>query len=140
MHVIHTSRRSGLPLEQLLARADFVSLHCPLTPETRHLIDAAALRRMKPTAFLINTARGGLVDEAALESALREGRIAGAALDVTAPEPLPADHPLLTAPNLIVLPHVGSATTTTRERMAEAAVDNLLAGLAGRPLPHEAPP
>ena len=140
MHVIHTSRRSGVPLEQLLAHADFVSLHCPLTPETRHLIDDAALGRMKPTAFLINTARGGLVDQAALESALREGRIAGAALDVTDPEPLPADHPLLTAPNLIVLPHVGSATTTTRERMADLAVDNLLAGLAGRPLPHEAPP
>jgi lactate dehydrogenase-like 2-hydroxyacid dehydrogenase len=140
MQVIHTGRRSGLPIEQLLARADFVSLHCPLTPETRHLVDEAALRRMKPTAFLINTARGGLVDQAALESALREGRIAGAALDVTDPEPLPADHPLLSAPNLIVLPHVGSATTTTRERMADLAVDNLLAGLAGRPLPHAAPP
>ena len=139
MRTIHTSRRSGLPLDRLLAEADFISLHCPLTPETRHLIDEPALQRMRPTAFLVNTARGGLVDQAALQTALQEGWIAGAALDVTEPEPLPPDNPLLGAPNLIVLPHVGSATTATRERMAELAVDNLLAGLAGRPLPHEAP-
>jgi glyoxylate reductase len=139
MQVIYSGRRSGLSLDELLGRADFVSLHCPLTPETRHLIGEEALRRMKPTAFLINTARGGLVDQGALERALREGWIAGAALDVTEPEPLPADHPLLGAPNLIVLPHVGSATTATRERMASLAVDNLLAGLSGRRLPYEAP-
>jgi glyoxylate reductase len=137
MEVLHTSRRSGVPLEDLLARADFVSLHCPLTPETRHLIAAPQLRAMRPTAYLVNTARGGVVDQAALERALREGWIAGAALDVSDPEPLPPDHSLLDAPNLIVLPHLGSATRATRERMADLAVDNLLAGLAGRPLPSE---
>jgi glyoxylate reductase len=94
---------------------------------------------MKPTAHLVNTARGGLVDQDALAEALRQHQIAGAALDVTDPEPLPPDHPLLQAPNLIVLPHVGSATHATRERMADLAVDNLLAGLAGEPLPYEFP-
>ena len=93
---------------------------------------------MKPTAHLVNTARGGIVDQDALARALREGWIAGAALDVTDPEPLPPDHPLLDAPNLIVLPHLGSATHATRARMADVAVDNLLAGLAGEPLPHPA--
>ena len=126
------------PWEELLERADFVSLHVPLTQSTRHLIDAAALARMKPTAHLINTARGPIVDQDALADALHHGAIAGAALDVTDPEPLPLDHPLLRAPNLIVLPHVGSGTHATRERMAEMAVDNLEAGLAGRPLPHQA--
>ena len=126
-----------VPLDELLPRADFVSLHVPLTPETQRLVDADALRRMKPTAYLVNTARGGIVDQDALARALHEGWIAGAALDVTDPEPLPADHPLLGAPNLIVLPHLGSATHATRERMADLAVDNLLAGLAGKPLPHE---
>jgi glyoxylate reductase len=139
MEVLHTSRRSGVPLDDLLARADFVSLHCPLTPQTRHLIAAPQLRAMKPTAYLVNTARGGVVDQAALETALRQGWIAGAALDVTEPEPLGSDHPLLDAPNLIVLPHLGSATRATRERMADLAVDNLLAGLAGRTLPSEFP-
>ena len=91
---------------------------------------------MKPTAYLINTARGPIVDQAALARALGEGWIAGAALDVTDPEPLPADHPLLEAPNLLVVPHIGSATHRTREAMAEIAVDNLLAALAGEPMPH----
>lgn len=126
------------PWEELLERADFVSLHVPLTDATRHLIDAPALARMKPTAHLINTARGPIVDQDALAGALHRGAIAGAALDVTDPEPLPPDHPLLRAPNLIVVPHVGSATHATRERMAEMAVANLEAGLAGRPLPHRA--
>jgi glyoxylate reductase len=85
---------------------------------------------------LINTARGPIVDQNALGRALRDGTIGGAALDVTDPEPLPADHPLLSAPNLIVAPHIGSATYTAREQMAELAVDNLLAGLAGAPMPH----
>jgi glyoxylate reductase len=134
--VVHSSRSSGIPLEELLERADFVSLHTPLTPATRHLIDAAALGRMKPTALLVNTARGGVVDQDALRDALHAGTIAGAALDVTDPEPLPADHPLLDAPNLLVVPHVGSATVRTRARMADLAVDNLLAALAGRPMPH----
>jgi glyoxylate reductase len=136
MEVIAAGR--GDDLEDLLAHSDFVSLHAPLTPETRHLIDAPALARMRPTAYLVNTARGGLVDQDALAQALRDEQIAGAALDVTDPEPLPREHPLLDAPNLIVLPHLGSATHATRERMADLAVDNLLAGLAGRPLPHQA--
>ena len=114
MHLVHSSRSSGVPLETLLERADFVSVHTPLTPETRHLIDADALARMKPTALLVNTSRGGVVDQDALRAALHAGAIAGAALDVTDPEPLPADHPLLDAPNLLVVPHVGSATVRTR--------------------------
>jgi glyoxylate reductase len=138
MTVVHHSRSSGLPLDELLERADFVSLHVPLTPETRHLIDAASLERMQPTAYLVNTARGGVVDQEALAAALRDGAIAGAALDVTDPEPLPPDDPLLRAPNLIVLPHLGSATHATRRAMADLAVDNLLAALDGKPMPHPA--
>jgi glyoxylate reductase len=138
MEVIHHSRSSGVPLDELLERADYVSLHTPLTAETRHLIGADELRRMKKTAYLINTARGGVVDQVALRAALEQGEIAGAGLDVTDPEPLPADDPLLRAPNLLVVPHVGSATTRTRTRMAEMAVDNLLAALAGREMPHRA--
>ena len=136
MEVIHTGH-GGVPFVQLLARADFVSLHCPLTPETHHLIDEAALAQMKPTAILVNTARGPIVDQAALHAALVAGEIAGAALDVTDPEPLPAQDALLSAPNLIVVPHIGSATVATREKMAELAVANLLAALAGEPMPHE---
>jgi glyoxylate reductase len=135
--VLNTSRSGGVALEELLERSDFVSLHTPLTPETRGLIDAQALRRMKPTAYLVNTARGPVVDTEALVAALHAGEIAGAALDVTEPEPLPADHPLLDAPNLLVLPHLGSATHATRERMADMAVDNLLAGLRGERMPHQ---
>jgi glyoxylate reductase len=125
-------------LEALLAQSDFVSLHVPLTPQTYHLIDADTLARMRPTSILINTARGQVVDQAALRDALIEGTIAAAALDVTDPEPLPASDPLLDAPNLIVLPHIGSATRGARERMTEMAVENLLAGLDGRPMPHQA--
>jgi len=136
MEVIASSRRSGMPLEELLERADFVSLHCPLTPATRHLIGTEALQRMKPSAYLVNTARGGVVDQVALRLALIAGEIAGAGLDVTDPEPLPAGDPLLEAPNLLVVPHVGSATVRTRERMAEMAVENLLAALAGHPMPY----
>lgn len=119
-----------------LRTADFVSLHAPLTDDTHELIDAEALALLPPTAILINTARGGLVDQDALRSALREGRLAGAGLDVTTPEPLPTDHPLLDAPNLIVVPHIGSATHVARERMADICVDNVMAGLAGEPLPY----
>jgi glyoxylate reductase len=136
MHVIHSSRSSGVSLEELLERSDFVSLHVPLTAETRHLIDGGALALMRPTALLINTARGGVVDQDALREALHARTIAGAALDVTDPEPLPPDHPLLDAPNLLVVPHVGSATVHTRAKMAAMAVDNLLAALDGRPMPH----
>jgi glyoxylate reductase len=128
---------SRVALDELLERSDFVSLHCPLTPSTYHLIDADALARMRPSAILINTARGPIVDQAALRAALVAGEIAGAALDVTDPEPLPVGDPLLSAPDLIVVPHIGSATRAARERMAELAVDNLLAGLEGRPMPHQ---
>jgi glyoxylate reductase len=136
--ILHASGTSGVPLAELLERSDFVTLHTPLTDATRGLIDAEALGRMRPTAYLVNTARGPIVDTAALADALRRGQIAGAALDVTDPEPLPGDHPLLDAPNLLVVPHLGSATHATRERMADMAVDNLLAGLAGKPMPHQA--
>jgi glyoxylate reductase len=135
MTVVH-----GIPLHELLERSDFVSLHAPLTPDTRGMIGADQLAAMKPTAVLVNTARGPLVDTAALERALRDGQIAGAGLDVTDPEPLPAAHSLLTAPNLVVVPHIGSATHRTRESMADMAVDNLLAALAGRRMPHCANP
>jgi glyoxylate reductase len=127
-------------LDDLLAQADFVSLHCPLTPETHHLIGEQKLRRMKPTAILINTSRGPVVDTDALVRALREGWIAAAALDVTDPEPLPPDHPLLVLPNCIVVPHIASATVTARERMAVMAAENLLAGLRGERLPYCANP
>jgi glyoxylate reductase len=139
MRVLTTTSRGGTPLNELLAQSDFVSLHVPLTPQTHHLIDAAALKQMKPTAILVNTARGPVIDQQALIDALHVGEIAGAALDVTDPEPLPPEHPLLQAPNVLVLPHIGSATTRTRASMAELAVDNVLAGLAGEPLPHPAP-
>jgi glyoxylate reductase len=123
------------PLERLLEEADFLSLHAPLTESTRGLIGEVELRRMKPTSILINTARGELVDTGALTLALLEGEIAAAGLDVTDPEPLPADHPLLSAPGALVLPHIGSASRKARSAMADLAVDNLLAGLAGEPLP-----
>lgn len=126
----------GDPLEPLLADSDVVTLHCPLTEETRGLIGEPELRAMGSSAYLVNTARGPIADPAALERALREGWIAGAALDVTDPEPLPADHPLLGAPNLLVVPHVASATHATREAMADIAVDNLLAALRGERMPH----
>jgi glyoxylate reductase len=126
------------PLEELLARSDVVSLHCPLTPQTRHLIDRGALAQMRPSAILINTARGAVVDQQALVAALEAGAIAGAALDVTDPEPPRTDDPLLRTPNVLVLPHVGSATRTARSRMTEIAVENLLAALDGRPMPHPA--
>lgn len=120
---------------ELLATADVVSAHVPLTEQTTRLFDAAAFAAMKPGAIFVNTSRGGVVDQDALRSALESGRLGGAALDVTVPEPLAPDDPLLSAPNLLVLPHVGSATRATRERMAELGVDGLLAALRGeRPL------
>jgi glyoxylate reductase len=118
-------------LEELLAEADFVSLHAPSTAETRHLIDAAALSQMKRSAILVNTARGPLVDTEALVAALDGGEIACAALDVTDPEPLPAAHPLIGHQRAIVVPHIGSATRSTREGMANLAADNLLQALRG---------
>jgi glyoxylate reductase len=124
-----------VPMEQLLARADFISLHVNLTPETTHLIDAAALRSMKKSAVLVNTSRGPVVDGRALFEALRDGEIFAAALDVTEPEPLPADDPLLTLDNCLVVPHIASASRATRGKMAEMAAANLLAGLRGERLP-----
>ena len=123
-------------MADLLAQSDFVSLHVPLTAETRGLIGEKELRSMKETAFLVNTARGAVVDPDALLQALGEGRIAGAAVDVTEPEPLPRDHPLLRQPNLVLTPHRGTGTVQTRERMARMALENLQAGLGGRPLPY----
>jgi glyoxylate reductase len=119
-----------LPIEELLATADVVSLHCPLTPQTRHLIDAAALNTMKPDAFLVNTARGPVVDEAALADALTTGSIAGACLDVYEHEPSiqPA---LLDRNNVVLLPHLGSATRETRTAMAVLAAENASAVIRG---------
>jgi glyoxylate reductase len=134
--VLIAGRNGPTPFGELLERADFVSLHVPLNPGTRGLIGEPELRAMKPTAYLVNTARGPIVDQAALGRGLRERWIAGAALDVTDPEPLPADDPLLEAPNLLVIPHLGSATERTRAAMADVAVANLIAGLAGERMPH----
>ena len=119
-------------LETLLRESDFVTLHTPLTEETRHLIGAAQLRAMKRTAVLVNTARGPIVDEEALAEALREGRIFGAALDVFAEEPIRPDSPLLGLENVVLLPHIGSASVATRRRMATMAAENLIAGLKGQ--------
>jgi glyoxylate reductase len=131
MRVVWTGRGVGVPLAELLASSDFVTLHCPLTPATRGLIDAAALAKMKPTAILVNTARGDIVDEPALVAALAQGRIAGAGLDVFAAEPeVPAA--LRADPRVVVLPHVGSATRGTRARMAELCAEAVTAVLAGR--------
>jgi glyoxylate reductase len=123
-------------LDSLLRESDFVSLHVPLTAETRHMINAATLSRMKPEAVLVNTARGPIVDPEALYQALKSKRIFAAALDVTEPEPLPADSPLLELDNCIVVPHLGSASRRTRDQMALLAARNLIAGLKGEKLPH----
>jgi glyoxylate reductase len=122
-------------LDELLGASDYVMLCCPLSAETRGIIGAAALKKMKPTATLVNIARGPVVDMQALCEALQEKRIAAAALDVTDPEPLPRDHPLLKLDNLTIAPHLGSATIETRRKMALMSIDNLRAGLAGKPLP-----
>jgi glyoxylate reductase len=140
MEVLHSGRRDGLPLDELLARADFVSLHAPLTPQTRGLVGERELALMKATAILVNTARGELVVTADLTRALASGTIAAAGLDVTDPEPLPPGHPLLRIRNVVITPHIGSASETTRAAMADIAVDNLLAALAGERMPHCANP
>ena len=148
MRVIYRNRHRNLSaeadlgveyvtLDELLARSDYVMLTCPLTSETHHLIDAAALRKMKRTATLVNISRGPVVHTQALYEALRDGEIASAGLDVTDPEPLPRDHPLLGLPNATILPHLGSATIETRNKMAEVSIRNLHLGLRGEPLLHE---
>jgi glyoxylate reductase len=143
MRILYVARQRadsvpGLPgaecvdLARLLAEADFVSLHVPLTEATRHLIGAHELAAMKSTAIIVNTARGPVIDQAALAAALQSGRIAGAGLDVTETEPIDLDDPLLKLPNVIITPHIGSASFATRLRMAELAVDNLLDVFDGR--------
>ena len=126
---------TAVTLDELLARSDFVSLHTALNEQTRGLIDAAALARMKRGAILVNTSRGGVVDQLALADALRSGHLFGAGLDVTDPEPMRAADPLLELPNCLVVPHIASASERTRDRMAQKAARNLLAGLRGEPLP-----
>jgi glyoxylate reductase len=122
-------------LDELLQESDFVSLHTPLTPDTRHLINTEKLKLMKPTAILVNTARGAVIDEQALAKALKEHRIAGAGLDVYEKEPIDSKNPLLTLDNVVLVPHMGSATTQTRSAMSELAARNLLAVLQGTPPP-----
>jgi lactate dehydrogenase-like 2-hydroxyacid dehydrogenase len=124
-----------LPLEELLARSDFVTLHVNLTPQTAGLIDAEKLSWMKPSAVLVNTSRGPVVDGIALADALRNGTIFGAALDVTDPEPIPMGHSLVGLENCLIVPHIASASRATRAKMAEMAAANLLAGLRGERLP-----
>ena len=130
----------GLPdeLPKLASEADFVVNTAPLTPQTTGIFDAAFFAKMKPSAYFINVARGRSVVTSALVDALNGKKIAAAGLDVTDPEPLPPTDPLLAAPNLLVVPHIGSATHSARGRMADLAVDNLLAALAGRPMPNAA--
>jgi glyoxylate reductase len=122
--------------ETLLKESDFISLHTPLTPDTHHLIDSEALSKMKPNAVLVNTSRGPVVDMEALYEALKEKHIFGAGLDVTEPEPLPLDSPLLTLDNIVIVPHIASASKTTRDKMSLMAAQNLIAGLKGERLPN----
>ena len=131
-------RATPMPFDELMRTSDVISLHCPLTPETHHIVDARALSLMKPTAYLVNVARGPVVDEPALAAALREHRLAGAGLDVFENEPtVHAD--LLELENVVLLPHIGSATVETRTAMAQLAVDNCLAVLQGRKPPTPVP-
>jgi glyoxylate reductase len=127
-------------LKTLLHESDFVSLHTPLTDDTRNLISADTLRLMKPTAVLVNTSRGPVVDQEALYNALHAKRIFAAALDVTVPEPLPSDHPLMELENCIIVPHIASASWQTRQRMSRMAAENLIAGLKRERLPNCANP
>ncbi len=143
MRVLFTSRSdkawpgaTRVDKDTLFRESDFVSLHVPLTPETRHYAGERELSLMKPTAILVNTARGGVVDQQALVRALRDRRIAAAGLDVTDPEPPSADEPLLLLPNVVIAPHIASASHATRARMAGLAAENLLLALEGRPMRH----
>lgn len=129
-------KATSVDFETLLEESDFISLHTPLTPDTHHLIDSEALSKMKPGAVLVNTSRGPVVDLDALYEALKFKRIFAAGLDVTEPEPLPADHPLLTLDNIVIVPHIASASKTARDKMAWLAAKNLIAGLKGEHLPN----
>ncbi len=131
---------TGVDFDRLLEESDFISIHTPLLPATRHLFSTAQFEKMKPTAVLVNSARGPIIDQRALYEALRDGKIGYAALDVTDPEPIPMDDPLLTLENCLIVPHIGSASVTTRNRMSSMAADNLLAGLRGEPLPNTVNP
>jgi glyoxylate reductase len=131
---------SMVSLDELLAQSDFISLHTDLNASTRGLIGREALAKMKRGAVLINTSRGPVVDQEALYDALKSGQLFGAGLDVTDPEPLRADHPLLSLPNCLIVPHIASATVDTRDAMARKAANNLLAGLRGEPLPDRVAP
>jgi glycerate dehydrogenase len=128
-----------LPLDELFARADVLTLHCPLRPETERLVDARRLALMKPSALLINTGRGGLIDELALSEALRAGHLAGAGLDVLSTEPPSLDHPLVHAPHCLVTPHIAWATTAARTRLMAIVTRNVRAFLEGRPVNVVAP-
>ena len=136
LEIVHTNSRDGLRLDDLLQQADIVTLHCPLNAATHHLIGDREFEIMKPTAILINTARGGVVDQEALVRALQTGKIWAAGIDVTDPEPLPPTSPLLALPNCVVLPHIGSATIETRTKMVDMAVSNVIAAIRGDPMPH----
>lgn len=151
MRVLYTQRHRDLeaetkyhaefvPLEKLLSESDFVSLHANLSPESKKMIGAVQFKFMKPSAVFINTARGAMVDQTALTQALQNGQIAAAALDVFDPEPIPANHPLLKMPNVVITSHIASASTRTRQRMALMTVENILAGLSGERLPYCANP
>jgi glyoxylate reductase len=147
MRVLYHNRRRDLAaeaefnaeyrtLDELLAESDFVALNCPLTTETTNLISTPQFEQMRPSAVLINMSRGAVVDTNALYAALRTGRIAAAGIDVTQPEPLPRDHPLLKLDNVVITPHLGSAADRTRRRMIEMTIENLRAGVQGQPLPY----
>jgi glyoxylate reductase len=128
------------PLDDLLAQSDYVSLHVNLTPDTRHLINARTLGLMRPTAVLVNTSRGPVVDQAALADALEQDVIFAAGLDVTDPEPIPMDDRLVGRDDCLIVPHIASASRATRGKMAQMAAANLIAGVTGQPLPTEVPP
>ncbi len=123
-------------LDALLADSDFISVHCPLNDETRGLLGAEQFSRMRSSAVLVNTARGEVIDQDALVSALSERKLFAAGLDVTTPEPLPPEHPLVSLPNCVIAPHIGSASQDSRDQMAMIAANNIIAGLQGQPLPH----
>jgi glycerate dehydrogenase len=120
-------------LDRLLADSDVVSLHCPLTPETERMINRRTLNQMRREAFLVNTSRGGLVDERELAGALRAGRIAGAAVDVASVEPIRSDNPLLAAPNCLITPHIAWSSLAARQRIMQTTASNIAAFLAGKP-------